>query len=91
MAGGVPEDALASYLHSHLIDPRHLWSDHFDAYFNTRRSALLDKIGAAMGKPISDGIEEHDDAPSDYELVQQDSLVLSPADESMFTVAGSML
>ena len=89
-AGGVPKDVLGGYVQSHLIDPRHLWSDDFDTYFNARESALLDKIGAVMGKPISDGIEEPDDAPAEYELVQQDSLASLPADEAVLAVTGSM-
>ena len=67
---------LDSYIQSHLIEPAHVWSDDFDRYFNARQSALLDAIRMAMGKPIgSDIVEEADDVPADYELVQEDSLL----------------
>ena len=87
---GVPKDVLEGYVQSHLIDPRHLWSNDFDAYFIARKTALLDKIRTVMGKPIFDGIEEPDDAPAEYELVQQDSLASLPTDEAKLTVTGSM-
>ena len=75
-SGGVPSDVLDSYLHSHLIDPAPVWSNDFDRHFRARQSALLDAIRMVMGKPIgADVIEEPDDAPADYELVQEDSLV----------------
>ena len=73
---GVPRDVLDSYVRSHLIDPAHLWSNDFDGHFRARQSALLDAIRLVMGKPIgSDLVEEPDDAPAEYELVQDDSLV----------------
>ena len=73
---GVPRDVLDGYLRSHLIDPTHVRSDDFDRYFNARQSALLDTIRIVMGKQIaSDVIEELDEAPAEYELVQEDSLV----------------
>ncbi len=40
-------------LRSHLIDPKGLRADDFDAAFRTREAALLDRIQAAMGKPIA--------------------------------------
>ena len=79
---GIPKDTLDRYVQSHLIESDHLWSDDFDAYFEARRSALLDKIGAVMGKSIADRIEESDEAPTEYELVHQDSLASRPADEA---------
>lgn len=87
---GVPKDDQDEFLRSHLIDPEHLWSDDFETYFKARQAALLDKIGTAMGKPISDAIEEPDDAPSDYELVQYDSLALSPAEEAAMMATGDL-
>ena len=74
---------------SHLIDPRHLWSDDFDGYFHSRHRSLLASIGTVMGKPVSDGVEEPDEAPADYELVQEDSLTLHPIDDvPLVPVAG---
>lgn len=78
---GVPRDVLDGYLRSHLIEPAHLRSDDFDQYFRIRQSALLDRIRTVMGKQIaSDGNEEHDEAPAEYELVQKDSLVSESGD-----------
>ena len=72
----VPRDVLDSHLHSHIIEPAHLWSNDFDQHFRTRQSALLDTIRMVMGKPIgTDVIEEADDAPAKYELVQEHSLL----------------
>ena len=74
-SGGVPRGVLDGYLQSHLIDPTDLWSDDFDQYFNARQSALLNTIRTVMGKQIaSDVIEEPDEMPGEYELVQEDSL-----------------
>jgi len=77
----VPRESLDNYLKSHLIDPESMWSDDFDRYFRTRKSALLNKIQAMMGKPIvSDDIETPEDAPVEYELVQEDGLISDPRD-----------
>ena len=40
-------------LNSHLIDPKALHSNDFDAFFTAREVALLDRIEHAMGKPIA--------------------------------------
>ena len=72
----VPRGVLDGYLQSHLVESAHVWANDFDRYFKARRSALLDAIRTAMGKPIgSDAIEEADDVPAEYELVQEDSLL----------------
>ena len=72
----VPRNVLDSHLHSHIIEPAHLWSNDFDQHFRTRQSALLDTIRMVMGKPIgTDVIEEADDAPAEYELVQEHGLL----------------
>ena len=72
----VPRAALDGYLGSHFVDPAHLRSDDFGKYFNSRQSALLDRIRTVMGKQIaSDDIEDPDEAPEEYELVQEDSQV----------------
>ena len=79
-ADGVPRDVLDGYLRSHLIDPADVWSDDFDRHFRARQSALLDAIRMVMGKPIGLGdAEEPDDAPAEFELVQEDSLVSEDA------------
>ena len=75
-AGDVPREKLDGYMRSHLIDPAHLWADDFDQFFEARQSTLLEAIRTVMGKQIaSDLIEEPDEAPTEYELVQEDSLV----------------
>ena len=80
-AGGVPRDVLDDYLQSHLIDPARMWSDDFHQYFSARQSALLDRIRTVMGKQIaSDDIEDPDEAPAEYELVQEYSLVSGSGD-----------
>ena len=72
----VPEGDLDGYLRTHLVEPAHLRADDFDAFFAARQSALLGAIREAMGKPIaSEAIEEADEPPAEYEVVQQDSLV----------------
>lgn len=76
------KDMLEASVQSHMIDPGHLWSDDFDGYFNARHAALLAIIGAVMGKPVSDGVEEPDEAPADYELVHEDSLTLHTTDDA---------
>ena len=71
----VPRDVLDGNLNSHFIDPAHLRSDDFGGYFNSRQLKLLKRIHTAMGKQIaSDDIENPDEAPKEYELVQEDSL-----------------
>jgi hypothetical protein len=40
-------------LRSHLIDPAALRGDDFEPFFRAREAALLDRIQAAMGTPIS--------------------------------------
>lgn len=49
----VTEENLNTFLASHLISIEDLKSDNFDGYFIKRASSLLDLIGKAMDKPIS--------------------------------------
>ncbi|MEP0787723.1 DUF262 domain-containing protein [Funiculus sociatus GB2-C1] len=46
------EDNLNEILRSHVVDPASLRTDNFDAFFQARKNALLDRIEKAMGKPI---------------------------------------
>ena len=72
----VPGGDLDGYVRTHLVEPAHLRADDFDAFFAARQSALLGAIREAMGKPVaSEAIEEADEPPAEYEVVQQDSLV----------------
>jgi hypothetical protein len=50
---GIDEARMDQILESHLIDPRELRSNYFDAFFKARETALLDRIERAMGKPIA--------------------------------------
>lgn len=80
-SGGVPREVLDRYLESHLIEPKHLWSEDFHEYFSARQSALLNRIRAAMGKQMVSGdFEEPDEVPLEYELVPEDSLVSGTED-----------
>ena len=82
-SGGIPRDVLDGYLLSHHIDPELMWSDDFHGYFSARQLALLDQNRTVMGKQIaSDDIEELDEAPAEYELVQEDSLASGSGDTS---------
>ena len=77
----VPREVLDGYLGSHFIEPAHLRSDDFGEYFNSRQSMLLDRIRTVMGKQIaSDEIEDLDEVPEEYELVQEDSQVSGSGD-----------
>lgn len=49
----VTHDDLNICLESHLINTDFIRSDDFDKYFLDRASRLLDIIGNAMGKPIT--------------------------------------
>ncbi len=41
-------------LRTHLIEPRHLRNDDFQAFFETRAEALVGLVSAAMDKPVVD-------------------------------------
>lgn len=48
---GMPASRLDEVLRSHLIEPMTCRADDFEAFFDSRRIALLARIEAAMGKP----------------------------------------
>ena len=76
VASDVSYDFLTDYVESHLIDSTHLWSDDFDQFFNARQTTILGAIRTVMGKQIASDVgEEPSDAPLEYELVQEDSMV----------------
>ena len=56
----------------------------------TGRTLVVEQPVATPRRRTSDGIEESDDAPAEYELVQQDSLASLPADEAVLAVTRSM-
>lgn len=49
----VHPDNLDTYLSSHLISTEDIRSDNFDSYFIKRAAKILDLIGSATGKPIT--------------------------------------
>ena len=49
---------LDAILKTHVIDPPALRADNFEAFFQARYNALLDRIEKAMGKSIARGAEE---------------------------------
>ncbi|MEA5595140.1 GmrSD restriction endonuclease domain-containing protein [Rivularia sp. UHCC 0363] len=48
----ISEQRMDDILQSHAINPDNLRSDNFQAFFNLRQEALLDRIETAMGKTI---------------------------------------
>jgi len=67
-SAGVTPTRMDSILESHVIEPAALRSDDFLAFFKTREKALLDRVEAAMGKPIArDFAQPEADESGDYE------------------------
>jgi hypothetical protein len=64
---GSNADDLNKILRSHVIDPAALRSDNFDAFFQGRQQALLQRIEASTGRPVVREVKEPQPAPSDYE------------------------
>jgi hypothetical protein len=52
-SAGIDSDTLAKQISTHLADINYMQVDDFDGFFADRQRALLDQIGAAMGKPIN--------------------------------------
>ena len=66
----VPSVDLDGYLGTHLIDAALLRADEFDSFFEFRQANLLQAIRAVMGKHNeSNGDDEADEPPAEYELV----------------------
>jgi hypothetical protein len=49
---GIEPDQLDNILRTHLIEPKHLRADDFEAFFAARREALCQLVSGAMGKPV---------------------------------------
>jgi hypothetical protein len=49
---GLSADALDDILRTHLIEPQHLRTDDFDAFYAARTAALADVVAQAMEKPV---------------------------------------
>ncbi len=71
---GIVDAQIDRILKSHLIDPVTLRTNDFEAFFQSRESALLDRIERAMGKPIMREVFMPDESVSvpyeDEELVE---------------------
>jgi hypothetical protein len=57
-------ETLDEILRSHLIEPEHLRSDDFQAFFDARIRALASLISTSMGKPV---VEDHGDNEKEVE------------------------
>jgi hypothetical protein len=51
--GGIAADQLDAILRTHLIEPKPLRADNFDAFLSERARLLLDQIERATGKPVA--------------------------------------
>jgi hypothetical protein len=71
---GIAVERLDEILRTHLIDPAALRSDDFNAFFNSRFQALVERIATAMGKATAEDSEE----PSEIE----DARIESEEDEA---------
>ena len=71
-SAGVTSTRMDSILESHVIEPAVLRSDDFLAFFKAREKALLDRVEAAMGKPIArDLVQPQAEDLGDYEDEEQ--------------------
>jgi hypothetical protein len=52
-SAGIESQRMDAILQSHVIEPAPLRGDDFLAFFKAREKALLDRVEAAMGKPIA--------------------------------------
>lgn len=50
-SAGIPVTRMNDILTSHVVDPTHIRTDGFDAFFAKRQAALLQRVEKAMGKP----------------------------------------
>lgn len=68
-AAGIKSKDLDAILETHAIAPKYLRKADFDRFFDARAEALLQLVGAAMGKrAVRSGETEGDESPSAYEL-----------------------
>lgn len=59
---GIDADSLDGHVSSHLCEAKLMRQDDFHLFYAARQRALLDRIGAAMGKAIDDDTVHIDDA-----------------------------
>jgi len=60
-AGGLDEEGMDAALETHLIEPQTLRQDDFEAFFESRRQALLQRIQTVMGKTLLLGESEDEE------------------------------
>ena len=71
-SAGITGTRLDEILESHVIAPAFLRADDFLAFFKAREKALLDRVEAAMGKPIArELLQAPVEEVDDYEDEQQ--------------------
>ncbi|MBE9223996.1 hypothetical protein IQ264_00705 [Phormidium sp. LEGE 05292] len=58
-SSGISQGRLNQILRTHLIEPRLLRTNDFDAFFSARTYALLELIGKAMGKHLTDELSKN--------------------------------
>lgn len=59
---GIERKRLNTILCSHLIEPKTLWTDDFEAFFRARSQALVNLIGQRMGKTVTPNLALEQDA-----------------------------
>jgi hypothetical protein len=73
---GLSSHSLDNILRSHLIEPQHLRSDDFDAFFTARIKALANLVGEAMAKPVvidqGKNEEEYDTSDQDADETEDE-------------------
>jgi len=57
-SAGIDTARMDQILASHVVDPKAIRTDDFNAFFKAREAALLDRIERAMGKPIAREVVE---------------------------------
>jgi hypothetical protein len=65
---GINPARIDEILQSHVIDSQSLRADDFDKFFQSRKSALLDRISKAMGKKI---VNEMVDVTADSPIIDR--------------------
>jgi len=60
-AGGLDEEGMDAALETHLIEPQTVRQDDFEAFFESRRQALLQRIQTVMGKTLLLGDSEDEE------------------------------
>ena len=67
---GADEVRIDDILRTHVVNPETLRTDDFEQFFEARRRELLNRIAAAMGKPLLVEEPEGVPAPEDDELAE---------------------